>query len=137
MYVLKPDKDALKIYFDEYEEWFKFLEIDWSYERFAEWAKNFDIYGLYCDNDLKGCIFFEKNDIGFVFHVAMLPEIRGKWSFYWKDIKKWMLEKYSSVYGVAHVSDRANNKILPRAGFELIKTDNDWKWYRLWRQAQQ
>ena len=132
MYELKPDKDALIIYYNEYEYWFKFLEIDLSYDEFAEWAKDFDIYGLYCDNERKGCIFFEKNDKGFVFHVAMLPEIRGKWSFYWNDIKQWMFGKYSSVYGVAHVSDKANNRILPRAGFKFIETDNDWKWYILW-----
>lgn len=133
MYTLKPCKEALKIYYDLYQDWFNFLNLDISYNEFVDFCSDFDIYGLYCNNELKGCIFFEPKDNGVVFHLAMLPEIRGKWSFYWPKIKEWMLDEYQVVFGVAHATDSANNRLLSRAGFKLLHIENNFNWWKLWR----
>jgi hypothetical protein len=128
MYRLEPCKDSLKIYYDN----FNFRHLDWNYETLYKHCEAFDIYGLYRDNELIGCLFFQPYDDGVILHLAVNTQHRGRWSFHWDAIKEWMLEKYRIVYGVAHVDDVKNNKILKRSGFRLFDKNELVIWYKLW-----
>ena len=46
MYELKPNNDALSIYWDKCKHWFDKFELDVSYAEFAAKYNGLDIYGL-------------------------------------------------------------------------------------------
>ena len=91
MYELKPNDDALCVYWDKCKHWFDKFDLNVSYAEFAAKYNGLDIYGLYCDNELCGCLFFVPENECHVFHVAVDDNHRGKWWFF--------LEKHSKSMG--------------------------------------
>ena len=128
---LKENRDALKLYYDEYKPQLdKLCPI--SYEDFAEHNKDFDIFGLYNDNNLCGCIYFEVMNNNIFFHVAVDSGVRGKWSFTWPQVKKWMIDRYNQVFSVTHREDAYTNRLIARSGFTYIEATDNFYWWRLW-----
>lgn len=132
-YNLKLNRDALELYYNEYKDKLhQFL--DWDYEKFARHNQDFDVYGLYCDNVLIGCIYFEKVNDYFVFHVAVNKKSRGRWMFIWPRLKRWMISSYSNLLGVTHIEDADVRRLMSRAGFTFITTIDGFDWWELWEQ---
>lgn len=121
-----PNKDALKIYYDEYDFGDKP-----SYEDFSESRKEADIYGMYLNGELSGCIYFIKKPYGYTFHLAVRKGARGRWMFYYIQIKRWIKDTYGKVFTAARDSDKLVNSLLGRAGFEEIGRIEDFVWYEL------
>ena len=128
----EEDRECLETYYDAYKDWLDFLNIDMSYDEFKEYSKPFDIYRVSLGDEYIGCMMFEPRHSGMVFHMAVLPEFRGRWTHYWKDIKQWMLDKYRVIYGATHVLDTYNSKVLSRAGFRQTEELNNFNWWILW-----
>lgn len=132
MYELKPNNDALSIYWDKCKHWFDKFDLNVSYAEFAAKYNGLDIYGLYCDNELCGCLFFVPENECHVFHVAVDDNHRGKWWFFWKNtVKAWALNKYKNIRGVAHISDRKVNKLMRKSGFKFLEYNNGFLWWAL------
>lgn len=121
-----PNREALRVYYDEYE-----FEEERSFEEFKELRSEADIYGLYLDGDLFGCIYFIRKPYGTSFHLAVKKEYRGKWMKHYKEIMAWMLSKYRGIHTAARVGDYFINSLLKRTGFEFIGTENNFNWYKL------
>ncbi len=126
------DRACLSTYYDAYKPWLDFLGIEMSMEEFKEYSKLFESYKVMLSGEYIGCMLFEPKDDGVVFHMAVLPEFKGRWAHHWVKIKKWMLERYGIVYGATHATDRYNSRILSRAGFKKLDRINNFDWWKLW-----
>ncbi len=129
---IRPHKEAVDLYLDEYRYRIDQIAPEMTRKECKKICEEFDVYGLFKGSELAGCLMFEPREDGYVFHIAVRPEHRGKWSFYWDYIRGWMLEKYVIIYGIAPMDDKVKQKLLPRSGFKLIGLDKEIYWYQLW-----
>lgn len=131
-YDIRENIDAYDLYYEMYSHWFDEIDMPMTLEESKQLVDGFDIYGIYCDNVIIGCVFFHKLEDGWCFHIAVLPENRGRWAVYWKYLKYWMLARYKTVYTATHIADNVNSKLIAKAGAEYLHTDNYFNWWKLW-----
>lgn len=125
---IKLFPDALKIYYEEYYG-NNNSSFD-SYKDFADKRSHAKIYGLFIRDVLIGCIYFIQKTHGHTFHLAVIPEYRGKWMHYYKKVLDFA-KTFEGLHTAARNEDKHINRLLKSTGFEEINTSNGFTWYKL------